>query len=171
MALAGADLDGASYRGARVGGAAQRRVGPIRPTVWTETGMGIAWQPNMETGAPLLDAQHRALVERAAALVTALEAGSERTVVERALRGFGDYSVRHFSMDEDCSMRGSCPALQWNGIARSELIKIMAGFRESFERGATPELAENLSCKLSEWVARYIPGPESMIRPCVTTPR
>jgi hemerythrin-like metal-binding protein len=134
--------------------------------------MSIAWQPNMETGAPLLDAQHRALVERAAALVTALESGSERMVVERALRGFGDYSVRHFSMDEDCSMRGSCPALQWNGIARAELIKIIAGFRQSFERGGgSPDLAENLSCQLSEWVARYIPGPENIVRPCVTNPR
>ena len=134
--------------------------------------MGFAWQSGMETGAPLLDAQHRSLVERAAALVSALEAGSEKPVVERALREFGSYSVRHFSMDEDCAMRGSCPALQWNGIARAELIKIIAGFRESYERaGATPELAETLSCRLSDWVAHYIPGPESMVRPCVTSSR
>jgi hemerythrin-like metal-binding protein len=134
--------------------------------------MGIAWQPEMETGAPLLDAQHRSLVERAAALVTALESGSERPIVERALRAFGDYSVRHFSQDEDCTLRGSCPALQWNGVARAELIRIMASFRESYERGAAAlDLAESLSCELSEWVARYIPGPQSMVRPCVTNPR
>jgi hemerythrin-like metal-binding protein len=134
--------------------------------------MGIAWQPSMETGAPILDAQHRSLVERAAALVAAIERGSERPVVERALRDFGDYSVRHFSTDEDCTLRGTCPALEWNGVARAELIKIVAGFRQSYERGgATLELAESLSCKLAEWVALYIPGPESMVRPCVTNPR
>ena len=102
--------------------------------------MTIGWQSGMETGAPLLDAQHRSLVERAAALVATIERGSERPVVERALRDFGDYSVRHFSMDEDCTLRGSCPALEWNGIARAELIRIMAGFRQSYERGgATPD--------------------------------
>ena len=132
--------------------------------------MGIAWHAGMETGAPLLDAQHRALVERAAALVSSLEDGSGRPVVERALREFGNYSVRHFSLDEDCAMRGSCPALQWNGMARAELIGIIAGFRDSYEHsGATPDLAESLSCRLSDWVAKYIPGPESMVRPCVTS--
>jgi hemerythrin-like metal-binding protein len=129
--------------------------------------MTIGWQSGMETGAPLLDAQHRSLVERAAALVATIERGSERPVVERALRDFGDYSVRHFSMDEDCSLRGSCPALEWNGIARAELIRILAGFRQSYESGgATPDLAESLSCQLSDWVARYIPGPATMVRPC-----
>jgi len=131
--------------------------------------MSIAWQPSMETGAPLLDAQHRSLVERAATLVAAIQQGSERPVVERALRDFGNYSVRHFSMDEDCSLRGSCPALVWNGMARAELIKIISGFRQSYERGgATPDLAEDLSCSLTEWVARYIPGPATMVRPCAT---
>ena len=69
----------------------------------------------------------------------------------------------------DCHLRGVCPALQWNGAARAELIKTMAGFRESFERdGASPALAEDFSCELSGWVARYIPGPVTAL-PCVTT--
>jgi hemerythrin-like metal-binding protein len=131
--------------------------------------MTLDWQPGMETGAPLLDALHRSLVERAGALVAAIEEGRDRLLVERALREFGDYSVRHFSMDEDCALRGSCPALQWNGRARAELIKIMAGFRQSYERaGATPQVADQLSCELSGWVGEFIPGPRTMIRPCAT---
>jgi hemerythrin-like metal-binding protein len=134
--------------------------------------MTIAWQSTMETGAPLLDAQHRSLVERAATLVATLAGGGDRPAVERALLDFGNYVVRHFSMDEDCSLRGSCPALAWNGEARAELIKIMAAFRQSYERrGAGPDLAEGLSCQLSDWVGRYIPGPQTMVRPCVTNPR
>lgn len=132
--------------------------------------MTIGWQPAMATGAPLLDAQHRSLVDRAAVLVAAIERGSDRPVVEGALRSFGDYAVRHFSQDEDCALRGSCPALEWNGRARAELIKIMAAFRRSYERdGASPNLAESLSCELTEWVERYLPGPASMIRPCATS--
>ncbi len=134
--------------------------------------MSIGWQPSMETGAPLLDAQHRALVERADVLVATIETGSDRSLVERALRDFGDYSVRHFSQEEDCHLRGSCPAVEWNGTARAELIKIVAGFRLSFERdGASPKLAEDLSCELSAWVARYIPGPSAPALPCVTAAR
>ncbi|MGD0248248.1 MAG: hypothetical protein ABSB75_04260 [Candidatus Limnocylindrales bacterium] len=133
--------------------------------------MPIGWEPGMETGAPQLDAQRRALVERADALVTTIEAGGDRSTVEHALRDFGDYSVRHFSEEEDCRLRGICPALAWNGTARAELIKIVATFRESYERrGASPELAEDLSCELSGWVARYIPGPVTAL-PCVTSPR
>ena len=134
--------------------------------------MSIGWQPSMETGAPLLDAQRRTLVERADALVATLEAGSERAVVERALRDFGDYAVRHFSDEEDCHLRGSCPAIEWTGKARAELIGIVAGFRQSFERGgASPKLAEDLSCELSAWVGRYIPGPAATALPCITGAR
>jgi hemerythrin-like metal-binding protein len=134
--------------------------------------MSIGWQPNMETGAPLLDAQRRALVERADVLLGTIASGGDRPAVERALRDFGDYSVRHFSQEEDCHLRGSCPAIQWTGVARAELIKIVAGFRESFERGgASPKLAEDLTCELSEWVARYIPGPAATALPCVTPAR
>ena len=130
--------------------------------------MSIGWEPSMETGAPLLDAQRRALVERADSLLATIEAGADRSTIERALRDFGDYSVRHFSQEEDCYLRGSCPALEWNGAARAELIKIVAGFRQSYERGgASMALAEDLSCELSGWVARYIPGPTTTL-PCVT---
>jgi hemerythrin-like metal-binding protein len=134
--------------------------------------MAIGWQSGMETGAPQLDAARRALVERADALLAAIEANDERAVVERALRDLGDYSVRHFSAEEDCHRRGICPALEWNGRARAELIRIIGGFRSSYEKGgATPALAEDLSCELSQWVGRYIPGPVAADLPCVTRSR
>jgi len=134
--------------------------------------MTIGWQASMETGAPLLDARHRVLVERAASLVAAIEAGQERPAVERALLDFGGYAVRHFSTEQDCALGGECPALEWSGLARAGLIKIMAAFRQSYEKsGATARLAEDLSCQLSDWVARYIPGPADFVRPCVTPSR
>jgi hemerythrin-like metal-binding protein len=133
--------------------------------------MAIGWQASMETGAPVLDAQRRALVEKADLLLDAIVKGADRATVEKALKDFGDYAVRHFSTEEDCHLRGVCPALRWTGVARAELIKIVAEFRVAFERhGATPAVAEDLNCGLSEWVARYIPGPEKVL-PCVTVAR
>ncbi len=134
--------------------------------------MTIGWQSSMETGAPIVDAGHRALIERAQTLVASISAGSGLPVVERALRDFGNYAVRHFSQDEDCAQRGACPALEWNAAARAELMGIMAAFRKSYERtGSVPAVAEDLDCQLSSWVSRYIPGPESALRPCVTRGR
>jgi hemerythrin-like metal-binding protein len=131
--------------------------------------MSIGWEPGMETGAPVLDAQRRALVERADALVAAIETGGDRSSVERALRDFGDYSVRHFSQEEDCHLLGVCPALQWNGAARAELVKILSDFREAYERlGSCSAVAEDLSCELAGWVARYIPGPVTAL-PCASS--
>jgi hemerythrin-like metal-binding protein len=133
--------------------------------------MAIGWQTSMETGARVLDAQRKALVERADVLLDAIVGGQDRAAVEKALKDFGDYSVRHFSAEEDCHLKGICPALRWTGVARSELIRILADFRLAFEReGATPRVAEDLNCKLSDWVARYIPGPETVL-PCVTVAR
>jgi hemerythrin-like metal-binding protein len=132
--------------------------------------MSIGWQPTMETGAPTLDAQRRALVERADALVAVLERGGDRAHVEHALRDLGDYSVRHFSQEEDCHLRAQCPVIEWNGNARADLIKIVSGFRLAFEKGgAASGLAEDLGRDLSGWVARYIPGPVDGL-PCCATP-
>ncbi len=130
----------------------------------------IAWRPSMETGGRLLDAQHRRLVEKVNALLAAVAAGEDRRTVEVALRDLGDYVVRHFSQDEDCAMRGDCAALEWNGAARAELIRIVAEFRARYERdgGAAP-VADTLRADLTNWVARYIPGPEGATRPCVTS--
>lgn len=134
--------------------------------------MAIGWQPGMATGAPQLDAERRALVKRADALLATIEGNGDRATVERALRDLGDYSVRHFSQEEDCHQRGICPALEWNGKARAELITIIGGFRQSYERGgASPKLAEDLACELSEWVSRYIPGPAATDLPCVNRSR
>jgi hemerythrin-like metal-binding protein len=133
--------------------------------------MAIGWQASMETGAPILDAQRRALVEKADVLLETIVAGRERAVVERALKDFGDYAVRHFSTEEDCHLRGVCPALRWTGVARAELIKVVSDFRVAFERdGATPGVADDLNCGLSEWVGRYIPGPDKVL-PCVSAGR
>jgi hemerythrin-like metal-binding protein len=134
--------------------------------------VAIGWQATMATGAPLVDAGHRALVERADALLEALQAGRERGDVERALRGFGDCAVRHFSRDEDCVLRGQCPALEWNATGRAELIAILAELRLSFERdGATPALVERLESQLRGWVGRYVPGPQAARLPCVASER
>lgn len=133
--------------------------------------MAIGWRASMETGAPILDAQRRALVGRADVLLEAIAGGRDRAVVEKALIDFGDYAVRHFSTEEDCYLRGVCPAVRWTGIARAELVEIVAGFRLAFERnGATPAVAEGLECGLSGWVARYIPGPDTAL-PCVAIAR
>ena len=133
--------------------------------------MAIGWRPSMETGAAVLDAQRRALVERADALLDALMRGQDRPTIEKALKEFGDYAVRHFSTEEDCHLRGVCPALRWSGVARAELIRIMSEFRLGFERlGPVETVADDLNCKLSEWVATYIPGPATDL-PCVTPAR
>lgn len=132
--------------------------------------MAITWQTSMETGAPLLDAQHRALVDRANVLLGSLTLDADRAVVEAALRSLGDYAVRHFSEDEDCAMRGECPALERNGAARAELIRIVAAFRAAYEReGAAPSVTSRLDRDLASWVDRYIPGPDPDRLPCVTS--
>jgi hypothetical protein len=129
--------------------------------------MTIGWQPEMATGSILLDAGRRALVERADALLAALESNAGKPALEKALRELGDASVRHFSHSEDCQLRGLCPALEWNGQARVELIAIVNASRSGYERaGAGPALADELACGLSEWVSRYIPGPDTMDLPC-----
>jgi hemerythrin-like metal-binding protein len=132
--------------------------------------MAIGWQSSMETGAALIDAQHRALVERADRLVSLIEERADRPAVESAMRDFGNFTVRHFSRDEDCSLRGTCPALEWNGMARAEMIRIISDFRQAFERdGATDKVAGQLSDGLCGWVSKYIPGPQAASLPCVVT--
>lgn len=134
--------------------------------------MAIAWHEGMETGGRLLDGKHKRLIARANALLAAVSAEADPRVVEAAMRAFGDYAVRHFSEDEDCAMRGGCPALEWNAAGRAELIAILAAFRKAYERAPEKSVAgAQLETDLRTWISRYLPGPEAASRPCVLTDR
>ncbi|HEY6056804.1 MAG TPA: hypothetical protein VIV06_02180 [Candidatus Limnocylindrales bacterium] len=130
--------------------------------------MAIAWTPDRETGAPTFDGECRELIGRLNGLVSTVAAGADRALVERSLRVVGDRAVRHFSRDEDCSMKARCPALEDNGLARAELIAILARFRTDYERGGERSaMAGGLEQALVAWVDRYLPGPDPAGRPCV----
>ncbi len=130
--------------------------------------MTIAWSAAMTTGAASLDEEHRRLVARLNALLEAVAEGRDVRAVERALRDAGDAALRHFSRDEDCAMRGECPALRVNGEARADFLGILRAFREDYERSAaSPATSTALEQALSEWATRYIPGPGAALLPCV----
>jgi hemerythrin-like metal-binding protein len=134
--------------------------------------MSIAWTAEMTTGAATLDAEHQRLVGRFNALLEAVCEKRETRAIERTLREAGDAAVRHFSRDEDCALRGECPALQQNGEARAEFLRILATFRGDFERtGASPDTAAALERELADWTSRYVPGPGASRLPCVTGAR
>ena len=130
--------------------------------------MAIGWSSGMATGAPALDEQHRRLVARLDALLSAVESGQDRASVEKTLRAAGDLAVRHFARDEDCLMRDRCPALHANGVARAEFVAILARFRSDYERhGSTGPVARDLEAALAAWVERYVPGENAAELPCV----
>lgn len=130
--------------------------------------MVIAWTPEMATGARTLDDDHRRIVDRSNALLAAVAERAAPADVDRAIRSLGDTVLRHFTRDEDCAVRGSCPALDLNGEAHAEVIAILARFRLAYERsGAAPESAAEFEREIGAWLARYVPGPFGDRLPCI----
>jgi hemerythrin-like metal-binding protein len=130
--------------------------------------MAIELTPRMATGARTVDDDHRRLVHRANALLATAGEPGDPSRVDRALREFGNAAVRHFSRDEDCTVREACPAVETNGLARAELIAILARFREDFERGGAGEdLAAALETSLGGWIGRYLPPADPRLLPCI----
>jgi len=118
--------------------------------------MTIGWQSGMETGAPLLDAQHRSLVERAAALVATIERGSER----RSWSGLCATSATTPSATSRWTRTAPCAeaaGARVNGIARAELIRILAGFRQSYESGERRPIWREPFLPAFRLGGRYIP--------------
>ena len=99
-------------------------------------GPGVAWNPSLETGIPLLDEDHRHLVGLYNEILMSARDARQARMEERLL-GLAKNMEAHFSREE--GLMAGCP------------LEFVAAHRHEHQ-----QLLAELSCQIEEWQEEHI---------------
>ena len=107
----------------------------------------FTWNPDWETGEPIIDMQHKRMVMQLELLSIALSDGRQDAETERTLLLLGDYIEYHFKAEELLMERYHYPDLLRHHAAHKELQSQVSSLVESYQRNpraTPPQVAEFL---------------------------
>jgi len=118
---------------------------------------GIQWDDTLSIGVERIDEQHKALIQRLAAMARAVkELEGEREIL-RTLAFLIDYTRHHFSDEEELMQRAGYPGLEVQKTEHGAFKQMLDRMEEDLEEeGATKALAESIDNFLMNWLTQHI---------------
>ncbi len=113
----------------------------------------LAWDSHLDTGVPVIDSQHRRIVDYINELQDAI-AGNDRQIVQEVLDDLVDYTVSHFAFEEHLQEQAQYPAFELHKKMHDEFASRIHGYRVRFHAGE--DIAGQLLSDLREWLVRHI---------------
>jgi len=115
------------------------------------------WTPALALGHQQIDGQHQELFRRVAALVEAMAAGGDRTVVSRLFDFLGTYAADHFAAEERLMVESDFPGYTVHRAAHERFIRDYQDLRKLHEDGrASAAVTIKAHTWLSEWLRNHI---------------
>jgi hemerythrin len=132
--------------------------------------MPIQWEPRLALGVPLVDRQHRELIDALNAVVAAMAASRAREEVGPLLDFLGRYVATHFADEEQLMRSSRYPAAAAHQAEHAEFTAAFRGFAAEFARsGATTGLAIRLNGATCEWLREHIGGSDRKLAAWLTS--
>lgn len=117
----------------------------------------LAWDPTLELGNARIDAQHRTLFARAAAVVDAIRAGRGAEEVKETLRFLTDYVGQHFADEEGLMRAAGFPGAEGHALIHRRIERRLVELATAWStHGATPALLADIEAMMSGWVTIHI---------------
>ena len=120
---------------------------------------GPLWTPDLQLGIPLIDGQHRRLVEQLAAVRDAVAAGRGAREVLQAIAFLEEYTTEHFHTEERYMAGHRYPGLERHraihAAFRSNVHRAVLAVEKWRGTGPAAELVERM---LVHWYLRHIRG-------------
>lgn len=117
----------------------------------------FAWSPDLDIGVPLVDAQHRALVERTAALLDSLKDGAADEASVEALAFLSDYVVVHFEAEELLMESVGYPSLGEHRTEHDDFRRRVDELRRQFVVGGSgAELTKLVRQDIRDWIVSHV---------------
>lgn len=121
--------------------------------------------PNTSSAAPLqvIEAEHRAIMQRIAALEAALARG-DRSEVGSLLAFLRVYVVEHFTNEEHAMRVSGFPGYAAHKAEHDRFMRDFLNLEISYEaRGNTPGLSERVRSTVSDWLEQHILGLDKLL--------
>ena len=127
------------------------------------------WDESMRTGDEVNDAQHKELIRQINLLLAAMARGEGPAQVESLLKFLADYTVKHFSHEEQCMAECHCPVAETNKTAHALFLKKFATFRQQLAADSSGGalLAIQLLRELSDWLINHIRRVDAQMLACM----
>ncbi|HRE26467.1 MAG TPA: bacteriohemerythrin, partial [Anaerolineales bacterium] len=130
---------------------------------------GIAWDEGMASGDPLIDEQHRQLIDQINRLLMAMVEGRGRPEVEASLAFLETYVAKHFGYEESCMAKHNCPVAGKNKEAHTKFVASFRAMRSRIEsEGPSTALAIELQHNLADWLVNHIRKIDTHLAGCLT---
>jgi hemerythrin len=117
----------------------------------------LDWSESISVGVPEIDAQHRTLLARAAALQAAVAARESSARVEELFAYLQDYAVAHFDSEERVMREAGYPGLQEHMMEHAEFRRRLASLVPHWEsEGESTALTVALLGFLDHWLEVHV---------------
>jgi len=113
----------------------------------------LEWDVKYEVGVPLIDNQHRRVVDYINQLHGAVENGDRREVMD-VLDQLVEYTVAHFGFEEAMQEQGQYPRVEEHKEVHQKFTANIDQYRQRFENGE--DIARKLLEELNAWFISHI---------------
>lgn len=132
----------------------------------------LIWSEEFATGSPVIDGQHRELIERVNQLGGLIcKSNPNRDDIEfivRFLDYLEDYALTHFNYEEQCMENFRCPMHGQNKEAHACFTQMFRRYKDQFSHaGFRMELLTELHRFASSWIQGHILHVDTQLKPCV----
>ena len=119
--------------------------------------MSITFTPDLETGMPNIDEQHKELFKRINDVVKCGAASVEKAETEKTLVFLGDYIVEHFTDEEKLQRDSGYPQYEWHrGQHEGYVSEFRKLQREYVKNGPSLDFTMHLNKSVIEWIVKHI---------------
>lgn len=114
----------------------------------------VIWSDQFATGIDSIDQQHQQLFEAVNKLHEAFTHGDPRDQVKKSLLFLIQYTVDHFSAEEDHMQRLGYPGFAAHAAEHTRLVGQVTQLKHRLDAGQS--LAEDVTAFLADWLKHHI---------------
>ncbi len=124
----------------------------------------LHWSKDLDTGIAVIDNQHKRIVEYINNLDTSI-AKADAAAVNKVLNELVDYTMSHFSFEEELQERAGYPFIKAHKRVHEIFVKRVAEFQTRAANGEN--VASEILSMLQTWLLNHIKGDDADYAECV----
>ena len=131
----------------------------------------LHWRPSMSLGVPVIDADHRALIEILNRLHFMIRAGDEQREVAAVLRELIDYVRCHFAREEALMRQCGYPGLDRHVARHRDLAAALSAWDDHYRADPDRFDAVGFYDFVADWLVVHVLEDDMKLRPYLAEDR
>jgi hemerythrin len=119
--------------------------------------MAYTWTPDLETGNPLIDSQHKQLIQALNDLLNACMSGKGKETLHSTLDFLASYTVKHFGDEEKLQIQHQYPDYQNHKKLHLAFVSFVNDLAAKLKtQGPTTLLVGQVTTGVGDWLVNHI---------------